>query len=91
MNYLFIAIVIAIVVTALLVFAVKNAEELPEEPKTPKFQPRQMTIIGKEIYTSGIDPIEVVKPKRKYKKRKSKKKPVVEVEKKPVGRPKISK
>lgn len=89
MNYLFIAILIAIVVTAFLVFAVKNAEEQPEEPKTPKFQPRQMTIIGKEIYTAGMDPIEVVKPKRKYKKRKSKQTIVKEIT--PVGRPKISK
>ena len=88
MSYLSIAIILAIIVTAMLVFAVKTSEEQPEEPK---FKPRQITVIGKEIYTSGIDPIEVVKPKRKYKKRKSKKKPVVESEKRPVGRPRISK
>lgn len=82
MNYLFIAIVIAIVLTAFLVFAVKTSEEQPEEPKTPKFQPRQMTIIGKEVYQD-------VKPKRKYKKRKPKQTIVKEVA--PVGRPKISK
>jgi len=91
MSYLSIAIILAIIITAMLVFAVKTSEEQPEEPKIPKFQPRQVTIIGKEVYTSGIDPIEVVKPKRKYKKRKSKKKPVVESEKRPVGRPRISK
>jgi hypothetical protein len=82
MNYLFIIIVVAIVVTAFLVFAVKNAEELPEEPKTPKFQPRQLTVIGKEVYQD-------VKPKRKYKKRKPKQTIVKEVT--PVGKPKISK
>ena len=88
MNNVFIILaVIAVVTTIVLYISAKCAQEIKEEP--PKFRPRQVTIIGKDVYTAGMDPIEVVKPKRKYKKRKPKQTIIKEAA--PVKKPKISK
>jgi hypothetical protein len=61
-----------------------NKEYPEEEPVRPKFEPRKVTDLSKGQL--GMDPIE--KPRRKYKKKR--KKPVTQVEKRPVGRPKKS-
>ena len=87
LNLFIILASIAIVTTIVLYISAKNAEKVKEE-ETPKFQPRQVTVIGKEVYKDET-PIEAVKPKRKYKKRKSKKPAVEEV--KSTKKPKISK
>jgi len=72
-------------------FGIKHAQEVDENDRPViKFQPRNVTDFSKE--TIGTDPI--AKPKRRYKKRNKKKPTVVNnapVEKRPVGRPKISK
>ena len=80
-----IVIAAAIVLACLMYFAIKNAEEVDEnERPITKFEPRKVT--DNSVVTE--------KPKRRYKKR-NKKKPAVAqnaiVEKRPVGRPKISK
>jgi len=59
-----------------------NKEYPEEEPVRPKFQPRKVT------FQHCTDAAPTEKPKRKYKKKR--KKPVTQVEKKPVGRPKKS-
>jgi hypothetical protein len=80
---------LAVVSVGLIYFAIKTAERQDEELTTsslPKFEPRKVTVVVSE----GTE-----KPKRRYKKRNKKKKPAVTentiVEKRPVGRPKISK
>ena len=79
---LLIIIIISLLIALCAILIITSTKHV--ESEKPKFQPRQLTVIGKEVF-------EDVAPKRKYKKRKSKKKPVVEIEKRPVGRPKISK
>jgi hypothetical protein len=63
----------------------KNSnKEFPEEELVrPKFEPRKVTDLSKGSVGAPIE-----KPKRKYKKKR--KKPVTQVEKRPVGRPKKS-
>ncbi len=85
MNLFIILVIIAVITTIVLYISAKSAQEVKEE--TPKFQPRQMTVIGKEVYVDETS-IEVVKPKRKYKKRKSKKTIVEDIS---IKKPKISK
>jgi len=81
-----IVIAAAIVFDCLMYFGITNAEEIAKELERPviKFEPRKVT--DTSVVTE--------KPKRRYKKR-NKKKPAVAqnaiVEKRPVGRPKISK
>jgi len=80
-----IVIAAAIVFACLMYFGIKNAQEVDEnERPITKFEPRKVT--DNSVVTE--------KPKRRYKKR-NKKKPAVAqnaiVEKRPVGRPKISK
>jgi len=83
----FIIIVIALTILAAvgIFISVMKSEKEDETPQEPKFQPRKITIVNNEV---------VEKPKRRYKRRTKKKKPVVAentpVEKKPVGRPKKS-
>jgi hypothetical protein len=80
-----IVIAAAIVLACLMYFAIKNAQEVDEnEIPVIKFEPRK--VVDNSIVTE--------KPKRRYKKRNKKKPTVVNnapVEKRPVGRPKISK
>ena len=85
--FLIISIAITIVTSIIIFNSVRNNEQADEAPQEPKFQPRRITIVNNEV---------VEKPKRRYKRRTKKKKPVVTedvapVEKKPVGRPKKSK
>ena len=80
-----IVIAAAIVFACLMYFGITNAQEVDEnERPITKFEPRKVT--DNSVVTE--------KPKRRYKKR-NKKKPAVAqnaiVEKRPVGRPKISK
>jgi hypothetical protein len=80
-----ILVVVAVISVVLIYIGLRNAEQVDEyETPIPKFQPRQMT--DNSVVTE--------KPKRRYKKRNKKKPTVVNnapVEKRPVGRPKISK
>ena len=85
MNVFIVLIGLAVITSAVIYFAAKNAPEVKEEE--PTFQPRKVSYIPKK---DVIDSIE--KPKRKYyKKRNKKKKPTVAnnetAEKRPVGRP----
>jgi hypothetical protein len=80
--------ILALLTTVSLILLKVSSKEYPEkeELKTPKFQPRNV------IYTKGVDPYEVEKPKRKKKRYyNKKKKPAVAnnatTEKRPVGRP----
>jgi hypothetical protein len=59
-----------------------SSKEYPEEERGPKFEPRKIT------FQHCTDAAPTEKPKRKYKKKR--KKPVTQVEKRPVGRPKKS-
>lgn len=85
MNTFIIVLVLAIISTAIIYFALKTAKEVDETVVLPKFEPRRVTVVVSE----GTE-----KPKRRYKKRNKKKKPTVaqnaQVEKRPVGRPKKS-
>jgi hypothetical protein len=85
-----ILLVLAIISVAIMYVSIKNAQEVDDTPISPKFQPRKVIDLSKG--TVGTDPVE--KPKRRYKRRNKKKKPVVEqtltTEKRPVGRPKKS-
>jgi hypothetical protein len=85
--HVIILVVVAIATLAgLIYFGFKSAELVDDDNiPVPKFQPRQVTDLSKPEL-----------PKKKYYKRKNKKKPTVAenttvVEKKPVGRPKLSK
>jgi hypothetical protein len=60
-----------------------SSKEYPEEERGPKFEPRKVTDLSKGSVGAPIE-----KPRRKYKKKR--KKPVTQVEKRPVGRPKKS-
>jgi hypothetical protein len=80
-------VVMAVISVGFIYYALKTAENYDEELdrlSIPKFQPRQVTDLS--------TPVE--KPKRRYKRRNKKKKPVIEqnltTEKRPVGRPKKS-
>jgi len=85
-TFVIILVAVAIISVGLIYLGLRNAERVDEDLNSfPKFQPRQMT-------DNSVAP---QKPKRRYKNR-NKKKPTVAntatpVEKRPVGRPKISK
>jgi len=82
-TFVIILLVLAIISAAIMYVSIKNAEEMNDTPISPKFQPRKMTDLSN-----------TEQPKRRYKRRNKKKKPVVEqtltTEKRPVGRPKKS-
>lgn len=93
MSLHIIILLVAVAISACIIyFGIKNAQEVDRHDRPViKFEPRQVIDLSKG--TLGTDPI--AKPKRKYKKRNKKKLTIVventPVEKRPVGRPKISK
>lgn len=83
MTTTIIFIIAAAIALLIIIYSFRTAEEIDDKPVI-KFEPRQVTDLS----------VAPKKPKRKYKKRNNKKPTVAEntiVEKKPVGRPKISK
>jgi hypothetical protein len=81
-NEIIILVVVIFFITILnLYWAIKTAVNIPETPIKPKFKPRKITYVKNVDKNSS----EVVKPKRKYKKRVTK---TLITEKRPVGRPK---
>jgi hypothetical protein len=86
MSLHIIILLVAVAISACIIyFGIKNAEEVNRHDiPVIKFEPRKVT-------DNSVVP---QKPKKKYKKRNNKKPTVAEntiVEKRPVGRPKISK
>jgi len=83
MNTTIIFIIAAAIALLIIIYSFRTSEEIDDKPVI-KFEPRQVTDLS----------VASKKPKRKYKKRNNKKPTVAEntiVEKKSVGRPKISK
>jgi hypothetical protein len=87
MTYFFI-IVPVILICIILIYVGSRVTPPIKEEEEPKFEPKKVTNPSQE--TIGVDPYQVEKPKRRYRK-KRKKKPTVannaQVEKRPVGRP----
>jgi len=81
-NIIVVGFILALLSILSFILLKNSSKEYPEEERGPKFEPRKITF----LHCTDADLIE--KPKRKYKKKR--KKPVTQVEKKPVGRPKKS-
>jgi hypothetical protein len=81
-NIIVIGFILALLSILSFMLLKNSSKEYPEEERGPKFEPRKITF----LHSTDAAPTE--KPKRKYKKKR--KKPVTQVEKRPVGRPKKS-